>query len=114
MYRNYRRLQQWREYVQKIFAAVRDVLGGSIEVYVFGGAAEDRLTALSDIDVAIVLPKEPSPRERLRIKQRVFARAVDAYGLPWDYPVEIHVVGPKGFEEIKKQSKIVFIGSLKD
>ena len=107
MYDTYKKLKNWKQYVQLVSRAVRDVLGDGVEVYVFGGAAENRLTSLSDIDVAVVLPYEPSPEERLRLKQDILIRAMDEYGLPWDYPIELHVVGPERFREIKRYSKVI-------
>ncbi|MGC8678771.1 MAG: nucleotidyltransferase domain-containing protein [Fervidicoccaceae archaeon] len=49
--------------------AVRQVLGGDVEVYVFGSAVEGRLTVDSDIDVAVVgreLPGAPAGERSTR------------------------------------------------
>jgi len=98
-----RRLRRWRRYVPAVARAARDLLGPDIRVYVVGGAAEDRLTVLSDVDVVIVSPRVPrSPREKLRLALDVRERAVARYGLPWDYPVDIHLYTPEEFEEAKK------------
>ncbi len=107
MYNTYKRLREWRLYIKAISKAARSVVGDNVEIYVFGGAAENRLTALSDIDVAVVLPYEPSPKERLKLKQDILIKAIDEYGLPWDYPIELHVVGPERFKEIKRYSKVI-------
>ncbi len=53
-----RMLLKWREYVVLLKKAVDMVLPGS-RVYVVG-AAEDRLTAISDIDVVIVYSDLPN------------------------------------------------------
>jgi len=46
----YLKLKRWMDYVDVIVKDCRDVLGdGCLHVYVVGGAAEDRLTVLSDI-----------------------------------------------------------------
>ena len=105
----YKRLKKWRTYARMVAKAARDVLGESIEVYVFGGAAEDRLTALSDIDIAVVLSYDPSPKEAMRLKRRILILAMDRYGLPWDMPIDLHVVGPERFREIKKYSRVIRI-----
>ncbi|MEM4970845.1 MAG: nucleotidyltransferase domain-containing protein [Sulfolobales archaeon] len=101
-------LRMWREAVKKIAEAARDI-EPSAEVYVFGGAAEDRLTVLSDIDVAIVLEKPPAPEKLVEIRRKIYSRAVDIYGLPWDYPVEIHVMGREEFMQIERRGKTLRI-----
>jgi len=49
-----RELLRWRKYLEILVEAVKEVLGEDAEVYIFGSAAENRLTVDSDIDVAIV------------------------------------------------------------
>jgi len=82
-------LKMWREAVKAVAAAVRD-LGLNAYVYVIGGAAEGRLTVLSDIDVLICL-RNPEQKHR-GLAGEILWRAVDKFNLPWDYPMEIHVV----------------------
>ncbi len=79
----------WREAVRAITAAVRD-MGLEADVYVIGGAAEGRLTVVSDIDILICIKNEEI--ERRGLAGRILWRAIDKFGLPWDYPVEIHIV----------------------
>ena len=65
------RLLRWREYVEAIARAAEDLLGGGVEAYVVGGAAEGRLTAASDIDVVVVTSKTPrSARDKVRLVHR--------------------------------------------
>ncbi|MGC9105448.1 MAG: nucleotidyltransferase domain-containing protein [Thermoprotei archaeon] len=85
-------LRRWREYAEKVAKAVKD-LEPDAEVYVIGGVAEDRITVLSDIDILVVVKRELSPRERRNLMRDVLVRAMDVYGLPFDAPVELHVVG---------------------
>ncbi len=73
-------LRMWRKAVKEI--------GLCAEEYVVGGAAENRLNILSDIDVAIVLCEELDSEEIKRIRREIVRVAVDRYGLLWDYPVE--------------------------
>ena len=88
-------LAQWRELVATVARAVKEVRPDA-EVYVVEGAAEGRLTALSDIDIVVVLPEEPSRGEAVGIIEEIFQRA-EELGLPLYAPVEIHMVGPQGF-----------------
>ncbi|RLE83814.1 MAG: hypothetical protein DRJ67_11595 [Thermoprotei archaeon] len=45
------------------------------EVYLAGGAAEGRLTVLSDIDVLIVPPEKPGFSQAIEIRVRVLEKA---------------------------------------
>ena len=102
--RVYLRLRRWRQYAGAVARAARDVLGPGTRVYVAGGAAEGRLTVLSDVDVVVVSPNAPRDgRGKLRVRLEVRDRAVEAYGLPWDYPVDIHVYSDAEFEEARRR-----------
>ncbi len=82
--------KKWREWVPRLVEAAREVLGDDVEVYVFGSAAEGRLTAASDVDVLVVVESPPQDFFELeRIKEEVETRA----GLPRRHPFEIHLVG---------------------
>ena len=83
--------------MKAVAKAARD-LDPSMDVYVVGGAAEGRLTVLSDVD--IIIPNKPLDALSLNeLMKKVYARAVDLYNLPWDYPVEIHILTREEFEE---------------
>ena len=71
-----------------------------MRVYVIGGVAEGRTTVLSDIDVLIVAKETPGDKKRLYVE--ILERAIDSYGLPWDAPVELHIVGEKDAERYMK------------
>ena len=88
-------LRSWREYALKVAKAARDVLG-DVKVYVIGGVAEGRTTVLSDIDILIVVKEIPGDKKRLYVE--ILERAIDSYGLPWDAPVELHIVEEKDVE----------------
>ncbi len=104
MVRRYRRLLRWRRYVGSIVKAAKEVLGPDTRVYVVGGAAEGRLTALSDIDFVLVTPNAPqSLRDRVRLAILVRDKAVERYGLPMDYPVDLHIYRPEEFREARKR-----------
>lgn len=86
-------LRNWRKYVDIVARAIREVYPDA-EVYLIGGAAEDRLTILSDIDLLIVLPHEPNHDEVIEFKTRIFEKA-EELGLPLYAPIELHIVGPE-------------------
>ncbi|MEM4581241.1 MAG: nucleotidyltransferase domain-containing protein [Candidatus Korarchaeum sp.] len=87
-------LKRWKQYVKLLYEVAR---GLSSEVYVIGGAAEDRLTVLSDIDLVIVVEEALPDSDRRRIKADILWAAVER-GLPLDYPVEIHILSREEFE----------------
>jgi len=101
-------LRMWRKAAKAIANAVKD-LGLNATVYVVGGAAENRLTVLSDVDVAIVLCEELYPEKVKEIRRQVMRIAIDKYELPWDYPVDIHVMSCEEFRKmfIDKNKSVV-------
>jgi len=100
-------LRKWREYAEKICSAVRS-LGIEAEVYVVGGVAEDRTTVLSDIDVLVVVDGV-GEGDRRRLTVGILEEAIENFGLPWDAPVELHVVSRGEAEIFFKSSKSVKI-----
>jgi len=87
-----RELLKWREYIKILIEAVKEVFDKDAEVYIFGSAAENRLTVDSDIDVAIVVKEVPrSGIERAELLDKLW-RAMEARGVPWWYPFEIHIM----------------------
>ena len=44
-----------------------------------------------------------------QLRREVYARVTDFYNLPWDYPVEIHVMQREEFEEafLRRGRKVV-------
>jgi len=92
-------LRRWREYALKVAKAAEDILG-DVRVYVIGGVAEGRTTVFSDIDILIVAEKIPRDKKRLYVE--ILERAIDAYGLPWDAPVELHIVEERDVERYRK------------
>ena len=95
-------LSEWRQAVNKLVEILRR-LYPSAQVYLFGGAAENRLTVLSDIDIVVVSKNAPcDERKKLYLRLDIRDRAVTLYGLPWDYPVDIHLYSEEEFEKAKK------------
>lgn len=95
-----RHLREWRRAAQAVAEAAKDLDIG--EVYVVGGAAEGRLTVLSDVDILICAQGDP-----WELRRRAFEAAVDRYGLPWDYPLEIHVATPEQCRQILARTRHV-------
>lgn len=86
-------LKNWRGAVEAVAKAAKG-LGLEIDMYVVGGAAEDRLTVRSDVDV-LVCVNAVSGGELGELRRRILIEAMDRHGLPWDYPIELHII-PKG------------------
>ncbi len=91
-------LSQWRRVVERAARAVKSVYPHA-EVYLFGGAAEGRLTVLSDIDVAVVFDVEP--RDRPGVVSEIW-EALEREEIPLYYPLEVHVFTRKEFSKIKE------------
>ncbi len=86
------------EAVKAVARAVQD-LDPLAEVYIVGGAAEDRLTVLSDVDVLVVASRTLDGKNLNEFRRAIYVRAVDVYNLPWDYPLEIHIMTREEFDE---------------
>ena len=96
-------LRRWREYAEKVSKAVRDLIPDA-KVYVIGGVAEERTTIYSDIDILIVIKNTDSTTQR-KLLIDILERAIDTYGLPWDAPVELHIVSEERAREYLKHSR---------
>lgn len=90
-------LSKWRSVVARAARAIKRACPDA-EIYLFGGAAEDRLTILSDIDLAVVL--ESLSRDRADLLAEIW-RLLEEEGIPLHYPLEIHVLDKREFERLK-------------
>ena len=72
--------------------------------FIVGGVAEERTTIYSDIDLLIIL-RGGGLKEKKKLYRKILERAIDVYGLPWDAPVELHIVDEREAEEYLKLSK---------
>lgn len=97
-------LRMWRKAAKSIADSIRD-LEINAKAYVIGGAAENRLTVLSDIDILVCLEKHMRPEELYELRKKILTRAIDHHSLPWDYPVELHIHNMTECREILKQCK---------
>lgn len=85
-------LRDWRRYITRLASAIKEVLGDDVRIYIFGSAAKERLTAVSDIDVLIISKNIPkSFMERVALKLRI----IDLSSLPDNNPFELHLVNDK-------------------
>ena len=80
---------KWRTYASKIARSAQQVLGRSVEVYVFGSALRGESAAASDIDILIVVDH---PLASVSERNRIRMATEDAAGLPNVQPFEMHVV----------------------
>ncbi|ARM76845.1 nucleotidyltransferase domain-containing protein [Acidianus manzaensis] len=99
-------LRRWKEYATMIFKSAKEI-NPNVKVLVFGGVAENRITVLSDIDILVIFPGTLSSKERLELKVKIMENVMDKYGLPFDAPVEIHVVDEEKAKEYFKHAKNV-------
>ncbi|UXD22208.1 hypothetical protein IPA_02590 [Ignicoccus pacificus DSM 13166] len=103
MYEQYQYLKNWRKYVKPVLKAIKEELGDA-EVYLFGGVAKGKFTAASDLDIMVVIDKDLGDKEVRKLTLRIVDKAF-SYGLPLDYPIDLHVVRPKD---------MWFYGKIKD
>ena len=89
-----RMLMRWREYIGILRDAIREILPGC-NAYVIGGAAENRLTAKSDIDVLIVCENPPRNAYELAKKKARIREILEEKGIEWSYLFEFHIVDKK-------------------
>ena len=87
-------LLDWPRISAIIARAAREILGPGARIYVFGSVVEGKLTADSDLDIAVVLPEPPPGPERPKVVAAILKRA-EEMGVPWWFPADIHIMGPE-------------------
>ncbi len=98
-------LSEWRQAVNKLVEILRKLYPDA-RVYLFGGAAENRLTVLSDIDILVVFPEESiEPEKRVQVLAEVWEE-LERIGLA-HYPFDIHVVGHGEIERYRRRSRLI-------
>ncbi len=85
-----RLLREWRHYARYVVEAVKRI-APSARVYLIGSVAEGTYTALSDVDILVILPGRHSSRDLIEASIRIWEEAF-RLGLPWDYPINLIVV----------------------
>lgn len=94
----YEMLKRWKHLANTIAIACTKILGDNcLEVHVVGSAAEDRLTVLSDIDIAIVTgnPEHKTIETIVAIKKKA-----EELGLPPETPIDIKILTQKELQEL--------------
>ena len=100
-----RALMGWKKHVKTISEAVRAVVPEA-RVYVAGGAAEDRLTIESDIDVLVVLPYELDFEEAAELRTKILEEA-ERLKMPPHAPVELHIISGEELKEYARRGKVI-------
>lgn len=90
-------LSNWRTIATITANVIKELYSGA-DIYVFGGAAENRLTLLSDIDIAVVL--EELPKDRAEMLAKIW-EILEAKGIPQYYPLDIYILSKKEFEYLR-------------
>ena len=100
-----RALTRWKRYVRTVSEAVKKV-APEARVYVAGGAAEDRLTIESDIDVLVVLPHEVDLEEATELHAKILGEA-GRLKMPPYAPVELHIISGEELKEYARKGKVI-------
>ena len=98
-------LRCWRRYVEVVVEAVKRVVPEA-RVYLVGGAAEGRLTVLSDIDIVVVLPKTLSLEEAAELRARIWEEA-EKLGLPLYAPIDLHFTDREGLQRYMRRGRVI-------
>ncbi len=99
-YQRYRELKRWRSLLPELKRAIHHVLPDA-EIYVFGSAVREELTANSDVDVLVVSP-EAVGRKRHQLASDIEEEVDKLTTLPI---FEIHLVPPQKLEWFAKHVK---------
>ncbi len=82
-------LRQWRSIIHEAANIIKRMYPEA-EIYLIGGAAENRLTIYSDIDVIVVFKRKLNRRERTIILARIWEALEEK--IPIYYPLEIQIL----------------------
>ena len=101
------KLRLLREALDKLhdIICVLESLRLPARLYLTGGAAEDRLTATSDVDIVVALDHEPSFEEAVEIREKILD-ALEKAGIPPYLPVELHIVGPEKLKRYRTLKRL--------
>jgi len=96
-------LRQWKRYVVYIVEAVKK-LNPNAHIYLIGSIAEGTYTALSDVDLLVVLPGKLDNHSLLETSIRIWEEAFKL-GLPWNYPINLIVVDEERAQRFLKTAR---------
>ncbi len=85
-------MENWRSVAEKVAETCLE-LCDQCKVYVIGSVARGTATALSDLDVLVVLPESCEP---ITLRKELLRKVI--WKIPYDYPLNLHVI-EKGREE---------------
>ena len=94
---HYQLLKNWRKYTPQVVKACKEVLGNHCkQIYITGGAAENRLTVQSDIDILAITanPQLKTPETIIKIK-----RKAQQLGTPPQLPLDIKILTPQELQQ---------------
>ena len=94
-------VSKWASMVSKAVRVIKKAYPEA-SVYLIGGAAESRLTVLSDVDLVVVF--EGQPPDRAAVLARLW-ELLEAEGVPPYYPLEIHILGSRELEKLRGAKK---------
>ncbi len=103
-----KKLLAWRNNADSLAEAVKKVFPES-EVYIIGGAAEGRITAVSDIDVVVILEEPPkNAMERATLLARV-REEMERRGITDSYLYEIHILSRSEAQRLLEKARFLRI-----
>ena len=89
-----RALLEWRKHVNTLAKAIKQTLP-NCHAYIIGGAAENRLTAKSDIDVLIVCRNPPTSAQEIAEKTAKIREILEKEKIEWSHLYEFHITDEK-------------------
>ncbi len=98
-------LTKWRGYSRIMYKAIKTV-APQAETYIIGGAAENRLTIKSDIDILLVLPQKPTFTQAVELRTKILEEA-EKIGLPPYAPIDLHIIGKEELKKYIKKGKVI-------
>ena len=95
-----------RREVSRVAEAIKRAVP-SAEVYLIGGAAEDKLTALSDMDILVALDRQLSHQDRVSLGMRIM-EALDEAGIhTTTLPLDVHIETKSEIARYKTRIRIL-------
>ncbi len=95
-------LREWRSVLDEVVSVDKEAYPEA-EIYLMGGATENRLTVYSDIDLAIVFRKRLDHRERTEILEKIWEKLEGK--IPIYYPLHIIILGENELKKLKGTKK---------
>ncbi len=97
-------ISNWRQYAKIIAQTIQNIIPEA-KTYLIGGAAENRLTIKSDIDILVVLLNKPDYKEAVKLRAMILEKA-EEQGLPPYAPIELRIIGEKELKQYTKKTRV--------